>query len=670
MSNWVKELISTLNLDGAFIYLLDDPDGLCFEPQIASFFREKQAMLIDENDPLALRLTYEKWLQDSSQISLLIRIADCSELFIPFDIAAHAKRRSFNLTEICPEIDATVLRQIPASSFQSVVDAIALYRPGKLTPLASTDFILRHVYKIAPEIIQSAADVVRLLIRKHYVGIEMPGYFEERLVALLALNRALTQWDFTALVPNRANFYNFLQTQWERYIASIRPVAQVNNELFDSDELVVPFDDADIRVLIDNLFADGVLKPIALEQNDLPEGHWSAIGIQTPEVNIRYERCNRLLAQVKGTFSDVDTGSINAEFWLEQSHQLGVLNAISYQLNNEDVELTQRQRLNKDISTINAVADKLFEPWLTENFCALQSLPTVKVPLMLHKIPNWIAGKVSKNKKVCLLVLDGLGARQWPLLRSSLQANQSILVEEHSCFAWVPTITSISRQALFSGKRPFAFSESLLTTGKEKALWLDFWANEGLNDKQAIYAKNAEMLSPEEWENLIFPSAIQVAGIVINFVDDQMHGMKAGMAGLNKIVDVWLEQWDFVGKINALLSQGFEVVLTADHGSQEAIGIGRINDGVTAESRGERVRLYNTAVTQSSAATNVDQNVIVWPGPSSGLPQNCYPILAKATDAFKTKGEKIVGHGGISLHEVVVPLAVITSKPIQYEKTH
>ncbi|MCU8007341.1 BREX-3 system phosphatase PglZ [Shewanella sp. SM87] len=667
MNNWADKLINKLNLDGAFVYLLDDPDGLCFEPHIAAFFNGKQATLVDDADPLVLRLSFEQWHKEPSTAALLIRIVDEHTQPVPYDIAQTARKVSFNLAEICAEIDAHSLRQIPAMFYQTVVDAIEVYRPGKLTPQASTDFILRHVYKIAPEVIQNHIDVVRLLIRKHYIGIEMPLHFEQRLITLLTLNPALRDWDFTALVLNKSLFFTFLQQQWAFYILSLRPETQIRNTLFNRDELVVPFDDADIRLLIDNLFADGVLLPIVLEVNDLPAGHWASLGIETPDNNAKFERCKRLLNQTKTVFELLDTSILTHEFWAEQSHSLGVLNALFYQLTTDDAEPFELNFLKDNITHINLTVDAIFESWLLTNFGALQSLPTIKVPVMVHKVPSWLANKLASNKKVCLLVLDGLGARQWPLLRNLLQARAAMLVEEHSCFAWVPTITSISRQALFSGKRPFAFADSLLTTSKEETLWRDFWADHGLARHQVLYAKNAERLSQEEWQNLIHPSALKVAGIVINFIDDQMHGMKAGMAGLNKMVDLWLQQWGFIEKIEALLSQGFEIVLTADHGSQEALGVGGISDGVKAETRGERVRIYNTQNTQLSTATTRAETMVVWPGPSFGLPQNCFPILAKGSHAFKPKGENVVGHGGISLHEVVVPLAVITSKPIQYE---
>lgn len=664
MNNWVNQLIKKLNLDGAFVYLIDDPDGLCFEPQIVEFYQRKNATFVDEADPLALRLKFERWLQQGAATALLIRLAD--DQVVPFDIQQQSKSVSFNLADICPELDANALRQIPPSSLQFVLDAIALYRPGKLSPQASTDFILRHVYKIAPEVIQNHVDVVRLLIRKHYIGIEMPVYFEQRLVTLLSLNPALKDWNFAALIPSKMLFFAFLQAQWELFAASIRVDHHINMPLFNKDELVVPFDDADIRLLIDNLFADGVLQPIDVDVDLLPKGHWAVLGLSNSPSNSQLERCVRLFNQAKTVFDSVDENAISHDFWAEQSHCLGVLHALLYQLTAEGMT-TELTALESDIKLLDSKVDAMFERWLLKNFAALQSLPTVNVPVMLHKVPAWLATKVESKKKVCLLVFDGMGARQWPILRKLLQAQKTLVVEEHSCFAWVPTITSISRQALFSGKRPFSFADSLLTTGKEETLWRDFWANKGLSHQHVLFAKKAELLSQTEWQNLIYPSALKVAGVVFNFIDDQMHGMKAGMVGLNQVVELLIEQHGIVDKILALLGQGFEVVITADHGSQESRGIGSISDGVKAETRGERVRIYNTAEAQQSTAMVRAETVVAWPGPSFGLPQHCYPILAKSDKAFKPKGEAVVGHGGMSLHEVVVPFAVITSKPIHYE---
>ncbi|HEH9439315.1 TPA: BREX-3 system phosphatase PglZ [Aeromonas sobria] len=652
---WQDDVLKKVNLDGSFVYIISDPDGLLFEPKISSALQIKNAILFDDKDPLALRLEYEAWRKRARKNSLLIRLDQEGELFIPCDIQAESNQIDFHLSEFFQEIDLSAIRLLPASLLQSAMDALKLYTPGKLSQQSSLDFLLRHIYRIAPETIQTNTDLVRLLIRKHYVGIEMPTQIEERLIRLLSLTPKFKCWDFNALIPNKSDFFDFLQQQWEMYLHSELPNA-IASTAWPSEKLVVPFADSDIRVFIDNLFAEGIIKPV--KTDGLPAGHWAWFGIaKEPEITER-ERISLLLKNAKACFEQFKIESINAEFWFEQSHSLGIMNALFFENKKQPIVAA----LTEEIKKVNTVADSLFQDWLCSNFIKLQTIPTVRHPAMLHKVPDWISRRVDAGKKVCLLVLDGMGARQWPLLRNHLQMCTNISLEEHACFAWVPTITSISRQALFSGKKPFAFADSLLTTSKEEQLWLDYWQGKGLAKRDIKYAKKIEALSVEEWQSLITPRSIKVAGLVINFIDEQMHGMKMGMSGLNMVVGSWLTEWGFKDRIAELLDSGYEIIITSDHGNQEVIGIGNINEGVKADTRGERVRIYNDLSLRDSTAQACHGSVIAWPGPELGLPKATYPLLANADCAFKSKGDVVVGHGGISLHEVIVPFIIVNRK--------
>ncbi|QFX87348.1 BREX-3 system phosphatase PglZ [Citrobacter sp. S39] len=652
---WQDDVIHKINLDGAFVYIINDPDGLLYEPVIATSLQEKNAFIFDDDDPLALRLAYETWRSGENKISFLIRLVVGRDIFIPHDIQHESKTIDFYLSEFFQDIDSNVLRLIPPTLYQSVMDALKLFSPGRLSPQSSLDFLLRHIYRIAPEVIQSSADLVRLLIRKHYIGIEMPVQIEKRLIYLLSLVPSFGLWNVSQLISNKSYFFDFLQKQWEIYLHNeensltsikFRPDAQ----------LIIPFADGDVRVFIDNLFAEGIIKPVAI--NNLPLGHWASFALLKEPKITEHERVLHLLNNAQKLFRQYSEEKANTDFWLEQSRSLGIMNAIFYQ----NKKFPAVEVLLDDIKELNTNVDELFQHWLQINFMKIQAIPTVRYPCMLHKVPDWISRRIDSGNKVCLLVLDGMGARQWPLIRKQLQISENILIEEHSCFAWVPTITSISRQALFSGKRPFCFSESLLTTSKEEQLWLNYWLDKGLDKREVKYAKKIENYSVDDWQSLVGSLSVKIAGFVINFIDEQMHGMKMGMAGLNVVVDSWLAEWKFKEKISDLLDNGFEVIITSDHGNQEAIGMGYINEGVKAETRGERVRIYNDPSLRDSSAANYQDSVIVWPGPEMGLPKGTYPLLAYSDKAFKSKGDVVVGHGGISLHEAIVPFIIVNKK--------
>ena len=64
--------------------------------------------------------------------------------------------------------------------------------------------------------------------------------------------------------------------------------------------------------------------------------------------------------------------------------------------------------------------------------------------------------------------------------RTSKPAIKAWRFQESTAFAWVPTLTSVTRQSIFAGEPPLYFPDSLETTSKEKAHWLRFWEDQGV----------------------------------------------------------------------------------------------------------------------------------------------------------------------------------------------
>ena len=71
------------------------------------------------------------------------------------------------------------------------------------------------------------------------------------------------------------------------------------------------------------------------------------------------------------------------------------------------------------------------------------------------------------------------------------------------------------------------------------------------------------------------------------------------------------------------------------------------------ETRGARARVYQTPELRSQAASAFT-SIYKWE--PVGLPENYFPLVASGRDAFVNPGNSIVGHGGITLEEVIVPL--------------
>ena len=301
----------------------------------------------------------------------------------------------------------------------------------------------------------------------------------------------------------------------------------------------------------------------------------------------------------------------------------------------------------------------IFASWLADHYSSLINLPPTQPP-MLHYVPRHLAREIedSSDGRAALIVVDGLALDQWVTIRHILQKQDAdLIMRESATFAWIPTLTSVSRQAVFSGKQPFFFPSSIKSTSSEKKLWEQFWEGYGLSTQDVAYQRG---LGDDDASNvvdsLIHPDRTRVVGLVVDKVDKIMHGMQLGSAGMHNQVSQWCQGGFLAELIGQLLNHGYGVWLTADHGNIQCDGRGRPNEGAIAETRGERVRVYPTPELRAKIAESFP---FAHEWEPVGLPAEYFPLVASGRDAFVNAGKTIVGHGGVAIEEVIVPLVKV-----------
>ena len=115
---------------------------------------------------------------------------------------------------------------------------------------------------------------------------------------------------------------------------------------------------------------------------------------------------------------------------------------------------------------------------------------------MVHHIARFLAAELDGAGKVALVVADGLAFDQWLVVRHQINLHRPVWrFDENAAFAWVPTITSVSRQSIFAGKAPLYFPSSIYSTGKEANLWQQFWVDHGLTSRETAYLKGLGEMS-------------------------------------------------------------------------------------------------------------------------------------------------------------------------------
>jgi PglZ domain len=139
------------------------------------------------------------------------------------------------------------------------------------------------------------------------------------------------------------------------------------------------------------------------------------------------------------------------------------------------------------------------------------------------------------------------------------------VADESGLFAWIPTLTSVSRQSIFAGDPPFFFATSLDTTRKEEQHWKRFWDDRGLRQEAVAYVcqgtqESDQSLIARVQERIDRPHC-SMLGIVIGTIDQMLHGVVTGTDGLHASVRHWGQRGALRNLIEVLLARGFEIVL-------------------------------------------------------------------------------------------------------------
>jgi len=193
------------------------------------------------------------------------------------------------------------------------------------------------------------------------------------------------------------------------------------------------------------------------------------------------------------------------------------------------------------------------------------------------------------------------------------------------------------------GFPPLYFPSSINSTNSEEKLWKQFWEGHGLSRLDVAYQRGlGDGDAVGVLDSAIHPGKTKVVGLVVDKVDKIMHGMQLGSAGMHNQIKQWCHAGFLSAMVGQLLDYGYEVWLTADHGNIQCDGKGRPSEGVIAETRGERVRVYPTPELRAQVA--------------GAFPFAHFPLVAGGRDAFVNPGDAIVGHGGVAIEEVIVPL--------------
>ena len=656
MSSWRDAILNDFVPNVSKLTLVADPDCLLTEEKLALELRGRGFDLIEFSDPVEFRYAYESkyrsiWDRgEHTDLVVVLRLQDAELESLPYDLLQAGRKLSFNLGDLFPNLSYPVIEKLDRSLLDSLFEAQRKSPPDRMGDNATKDFILRHVFGIAAELIGGEVELLRALLRLHYGKLQIPLMLAERLIQVLKGHDGFKAWPLSEIVPDDEAFFAFLQERWPLFLSRLGSAHQVRE---DSPEYGLkypgpdrlPFDHQDIKVYIDNLFLEGKLTPVEVKGIEVDAGSWVRSGIATSGVDDDELRISRLFGLVE---KELPTAEARYSDWTAFALKWAELSSLVHCGNSTEYQTRLRE--------IGDALNTIFAAWLADHYSSLINLPPTN-PAMLHHVPRRLARDIedSGSSRAALIVVDGLALDQWVTIRQLLQKQDANLVmRESATFAWIPTLTSVSRQSIFSGKPPLYFPSSINSTNSEEKLWKQFWEGHGLSRLDVAYQRGlGDGDAAGVLDSAIHPGKTKVVGLVVDKVDKIMHGMQLGSAGMHNQIKQWCHAGFLSAMVGQLLDYGYEVWLTADHGNIQCDGKGRPSEGVIAETRGERVRVYPTPELRAQVAGAFP---FAYEWQPVGLPADYFPLVAGGRDAFVNPGDAIVGHGGVAIEEVIVPL--------------
>ena len=343
----------------------------------------------------------------------------------------------------------------------------------------------------------------------------------------------------------------------------------------------------------------------------------------------------------------------------------------------KDTLLDQYRTANQEFSNF---IEKNYKHWLES---------TNRPVLSIDVVDRFLIPELQSNKSVFFFVIDCMRLDQWLGMENALRDFYD--VKRNFYYSILPTATPYSRNAIFSGSWPNDIEKRFPEIWEK---WEDDDNSRNKNEAEFLISllerrkiilkpepKYIKIIDPEFGkgieQNILSYTHNKLTSIVVNFVDMLAHGRSDSQllkeiapeeSAYRSLTQSWFHHSSFFNMLKTLSTQkNVKVVITTDHGSIRCMrGVKVIGDREAATNlrykfgRNLKVedkhaifiknpadfRLPNRGVTVNYILAKEDYYFV--------YPTDYHRYLAQYRDSFQ--------HGGISMEEMILPVAVLEPK--------
>ncbi len=361
-------------------------------------------------------------------------------------------------------------------------------------------------------------------------------------------------------------------------------------------------------------------------------------------------------------FADIEDEIKNevtdANRWLEIIQNLSELGHI--------VDTIDRQELVWRFEDLWQTADQSFCDAVDDNYVSWIHDSTVTMSWDI--LDEYILEALNDYSTVYVIVFDGLRFDHWLGIRDTLADTFSI-VEDHPYVSILPTATPYARNALMAGKSPrkleHEYGKFLYNVGNaDEEDW--FRDSTGLHGDDLKYQNPAGMSSKRREAERIMESEARLKSLVYHFSDKLTHNL-GGQSSITSQLqgdrsfrqipiqffnDNIAHQITQIPRIDP--SEGGAIILISDHGATRADDELRVSnyDAYKSGTRFARGGPWEKPEGCHLAMDTASEDY--------RLPEEDFIFAKHRTILTNSDDDDRYVHGGISLHEMLPPVALMT----------
>ena len=586
VKKWYSSLLDELYNSYSDILLISDPDNLSSIEYIQKDIPDDFIVYIYKNEMGLRKLLF---IHISSGKRYIIFRSSEKDYF-PSDIELKAEQLNWGLGPIFPGLDVGIVRSFPPKFYQKVYNRFINSNCSQSSADANEtlNLISFCLWGIKLQEITTKEKVIHLLsnIYDNYDTIPIPITKWLNSIAFDLPESACTGPDqFNKWLISQLNQYNKAKTKNLEY--------EIN---FGSDELIT------IREKIHSL-----------------------------EFRTKLSNIKSNLEDIRSMlYSDSIDWFIVAKKWGELSYLKDS--------NSEHINFNEEEYLELD----KEITD-FFEPYIINHHKDQFHKNSINHLVTVNRVLQYI--RYQDAEKKLLFCFDGMGFQEWYCIKSYLTEHGITSFKEDAIYAMLPTVTSISRGALFNGEKD---------TSKHKPDDIGFinsvsrW--DDYSEKDILCNMNVDL----KWHD--YYRDFNCLGIIANIVDDTAHdidNINCSKRLMQEILSIKLRETELEKIFRNCLDTGYRIFITSDHGSVWCKGNDQSIDKYLVDSRSKRVLVYPEDILAREYYRERQTELFFYK--DYGVLGEKAVIFPKGRSMFAKKQHTAISHGGIHIEEVIVP---------------